>query len=1065
MSVPTVVTVVQSHRAALLAREQATMQAAAARWLGVETALNAQVDALALELARTDTPTWGQLVRSRRYAALREQVNDELRKYAAYMDDTITRGQRNMAIMALEHSAQAVNAAATQAGIVAPFDRISIAAVEDMIGLAGDGSPLRVILNDAAAGAGDALGQQLVNGIALGRNPITVARQAMRLGLGQSFTRMQLISRTEQLRVYRTTTLASYANSRVVVAYKRISARDRRTCFIAGTMVATPDGDKPIESICVGDTVLTHQGARRVASVMVRPYSGDLVTYQRDGIATTCTPGHPIWVGRNREYKWLPAEMLRGGDKLMLAEQVYKHLAGNGGNRSGSFPTQMDRAIPLPGEKGIAPSFLGGVLMPVPPIGLKRDVIKQNEVDSIASRGDLFAVGNAQLYQGVLAGNFQRRVASVCSVAVRGTKVIAVNNYTGDTAELFAAMSTRNHVRRAAALFGTINPFAGTRPTKLFAASSTGKTNGFFCSALHRANRVPVCVDGLDGKIFVANGTVFGNVLGCFVRQVALIRAESAGRAGMALEFLAAFFAGGDLPFALENAAALPATTHGSFRGDRSRIFQIGRGLLERLSTDRACQFHSLIAANASRLRLAFRRTIRMLGTLDSRRVALDRSTADGAIDCNHASIISQVRNRLQVKTTVYDLEVEDAHTYFANGALVHNCPACLFADGQQYPIEHGFDEHPAGRCSMIPVLANVPPVRFEDGQSWFRSQPESVQRAMLGPGRFDLWQRGEASLTDMVSREWSDTWGGSLRVTNVGRLRGGGGRVWAGGGPVAPAAPQVPTAEDARQRIVETTAAQRTEIDSLTTAVNELKSEITSLTNEVYRLNTESYFGTLTTEQADRYKALPDILYDRRQRMAALQKQLATTQRAVTETARTHLRVKNPADVKWIVGRNAKIPATWQEGLEGFNELVDSGLIREGGVEVKAKAGRAYYSHDKIVRVQKNEDTRTVVHELGHWLEHTNPEMHDKILEFYDRRTAGEELKWLGKGYSRDEKTRRDKFISPYMGKEYMRKGVRDATEILSMGLEYMHADPVTLALKDPDYFDFIFNLVRGNG
>jgi hypothetical protein len=119
VSVPTVVTVVQQHRAALLAREAATMQAAAARWIGVENALNAQVDALALELANTGTPTWGQLVRSRRYAALRQQINAELSKYADYMDDTITRGQRNMAVMALEHSARAIDAVATEAGIVA----------------------------------------------------------------------------------------------------------------------------------------------------------------------------------------------------------------------------------------------------------------------------------------------------------------------------------------------------------------------------------------------------------------------------------------------------------------------------------------------------------------------------------------------------------------------------------------------------------------------------------------------------------------------------------------------------------------------------------------------------------------------------------------------------------------------------------------------------------------------------------------------------------------------------------------------------------------------------------
>ena len=49
-----------------------------------------------------------------------------------------------------------------------------------------------------------------------------------------------------------------------------------------------------------------------------------------------------------------------------------------------------------------------------------------------------------------------------------------------------------------------------------------------------------------------------------------------------------------------------------------------------------------------------------------------------------------------------------------------------------------------------------------------------------------------------MVSRDWSDTWGGALRVTRVGDLRSGAGRVWAGGEPVAPRgvaapAPRVP--------------------------------------------------------------------------------------------------------------------------------------------------------------------------------------------------------------------------------------------------------------------------------
>ncbi len=227
---PLVVDVITNHRAALLAREQAAMQANARAWLQVEQAIQAQVDALALELANTATPSMGQLQRSRRYRALMEQTRDELRKYEDFIEPRIRSGQADMITLSLQHSQQAVNAVATEAQMVVQFDRLPVSAVNDMVGLAGDGSPLRAVLNDAARVGPDAMAQELVNGIALGRNPIQVARTAMRLGLGQSFTRMQTIARTEQLRVYRQTTLASYQNSRVVVGYKRLSARDNRVC-------------------------------------------------------------------------------------------------------------------------------------------------------------------------------------------------------------------------------------------------------------------------------------------------------------------------------------------------------------------------------------------------------------------------------------------------------------------------------------------------------------------------------------------------------------------------------------------------------------------------------------------------------------------------------------------------------------------------------------------------------------------------------------------------------------------------------------------------------------------
>jgi len=43
-------------------------------------------------------------------------------------------------------------------------------------------------------------------------------------------------------------------------------------------------------------------------------------------------------------------------------------------------------------------------------------------------------------------------------------------------------------------------------------------------------------------------------------------------------------------------------------------------------------------------------------------------------------------------------------------------------------------------------------------------------------------------------------------------------------------------------------------------------------------------------------------------------------------------------------------------------------------------------------------------------------------------------------------------------MGKIYSHK----ATEIISMGLQYMHENPYQLATQDPEYYDFIWGITR---
>lgn len=230
---PLVVDVMTAHRAALLRRERTQMRAMAQQWLTVERALQSEVVRFT-ERVRQDGLTPGQ-IRSRqfqldRFASLLRQVQTELVRYTDYAAPLISGQQREYAATGASHAADAISAVGTQYGVAVGFDRLPVAAVENMAGLAGDGSPLRSLLQGSFGVGADGMFNQLIAGVALGRNPRVVARMMVRDGLSQSLTRMLLIARTEQLRVYREASRQAYIHSGVVEQYKRLSAKNRRTC-------------------------------------------------------------------------------------------------------------------------------------------------------------------------------------------------------------------------------------------------------------------------------------------------------------------------------------------------------------------------------------------------------------------------------------------------------------------------------------------------------------------------------------------------------------------------------------------------------------------------------------------------------------------------------------------------------------------------------------------------------------------------------------------------------------------------------------------------------------------
>jgi hypothetical protein len=162
----------------------------------------------------------------------------------------------------------------------------------------------------------------------------------------------------------------------------------------------------------------------------------------------------------------------------------------------------------------------------------------------------------------------------------------------------------------------------------------------------------------------------------------------------------------------------------------------------------------------------------------------------------------------------------------------------------------------------------------------------------------------------------------------------------------------------------------------------------------------------------------------------------------------------------------NASISSpSHKEGVEAFSRMVSIPDLKDpiNIVDAPTEAqGRSFYNLGSNNVYMGVESSSTVVHEMSHWLEEKVPGIRQEVVDFYKKRTEGEDLVSLrdvtgNTAYGEEEETRTDKWLHPYMGKEY-----ENASEILSMGMEMMYENPAYLAKNDPEMFDFIYSVVR---
>ncbi len=1019
---PLVVQVMRTFRKDLLQREAAQRVQMAQRWQSVERALQDEVNTF-VERVAADGLTPGQL-RSRqfqldRYASLLAQARREMSRYMDVLAPQIAEQQRTLGAQGIRAATAAINAiTGTRVG----FDVLPIAAIENLVGLAGNGSPLRSLL-DASYGAGaDGMLQQLINGVALGANPKVIARNMVRNGLSQTLARVMVTARTEPLRVYRESSRQQYQASGVVTHFRRLATRDRRTCpaclfadgevyelgdtlrehpqgrcLVAGTLVHTGRGLVPIERVRIGDTVLTHTGQyKRVTNTAQRYYNGDVVTLRRDGYSVTLTPEHRVYTGLD----WIEARAattfwtLNDVSRRVSSLRTVQPLAVN----KLSFLRSLSKWRPLlcqPGSSSTAnwASTNAKSMLNMP---IAYSLTGASEAACIASSNS-FSLSLEHL----------RQLACLVNAALRldSGSLRFETNLLNDSGSL--------SFWRLPASLGEIGEMPKRRISRindlvLMLASAVNSRYVAFSSTYRRRNQSltdsPNCFDSAsthaDDRIDTASCTDF-------VSPKALARCWTA------------------LKVRPSNMLAIPS---------------------------------ALIESKLSLINLS-----------------------SWVVHCFPAigTIIHQPCVTTQKYTgMVYDLTVSDDHSFIAGGVVVHN-------------------------CTTIPVVEGFKPVEWEKGIDWFKKQDPTTQRKMLGNGVFDAWKRGDIELEQTISVKHDPTWGDSLHPTPLRELLGAK-KFFVKGlpEPKKPKAQKAPTinkqtATQARKEIgklEKKNAKEIADINKQVAAVDKEASvlnkqgekifqELEKLDRKISPYNAKQLAGTLTDDElltlrglkqdrqrvTDEYDALDAQVRQILNQKIPLGQRVQLLNKQLRDDILRVVQVDDPSEITIRFNSSAApdIAARVNKAKDEFNKLFSKDILWDRykiDIEFLKSNERAFASPAQAeISITRDQEERVIIHEMAHVLE-VRGGLLDKVLAFYDRRTAGDKLKKMSditgnKAYRANEVARRDKFLSAYMGKDYGRSN----TEIVSMGLEYMYAEPARLAKEDPDYFDFIYELVRG--
>jgi hypothetical protein len=155
----------------------------------------------------------------------------------------------------------------------------------------------------------------------------------------------------------------------------------------------------------------------------------------------------------------------------------------------------------------------------------------------------------------------------------------------------------------------------------------------------------------------------------------------------------------------------------------------------------------------------------------------------------------------------------------------------------------------------------------------------------------------------------------------------------------------------------------------------------------------------------------------------------------------------------------SAYYPTAWLNQINSDGGILAKGAARARGYHLR------YPRYHKIALSSKGTlgENMTAHHEMAHAAEYySNVRGIEK--QFYHRRTLGEPLEKLkdlmpGIGYRNDEVTKKDKFATPYMGKDYKGR----AYEVLSSAMEGVFYNRYDMWHKDPESIKMMIGVLLG--